>query len=157
MLVSLNLSPRRSKVSKKNSISIIKTSWLEHSVQISSIRDVVFIQEQAVPKNIEMDGKDSECIHFLMSYDDNPIGTARIKMSGKIERVSILKPNRNMGLGSKLMSFIIDAAKQNRFERIYLHSQMESIGFYKNLGFIEQGDVFQEAGIDHVLMELKNE
>ena len=157
MLVSLNLSPRRSKVSKKNSISIIKTSWLEHSVQISSIRDVVFIQEQAVPKNIEMDGKDSECIHFLMSYDDNPIGTARIKMSGKIERVSILKPNRNMGLGSKLMSFIIDAAKQNRFERIYLHSQIESIGFYKNLGFIEQGDVFQEAGIDHVLMELKNE
>ena len=157
MLVSLNLSPRRSKVSKKNSISIIKTSWLEHSVQISSIRDVVFIQEQAVPKNIEMDGKDSECIHFLMSYDDNPIGTARIKMSGKIERVSILKPNRNMGLGSKLMSFIIDAAKENRFERIYLHSQMESIGFYKNLGFIEEGDVFREAGIDHVLMELKNE
>ena len=157
MLVSLNLSPRRSKVSKKNSISIIKTSWLEHSVQISSIRDAVFIQEQAVPKNIEMDGKDSECIHFLMSYDDNPIGTARIKMSGKIERVSILKPNRNKGLGSRLMNFIIDAAKENSFARIYLHSQIESIGFYKNLGFIEQGDVFQEAGIDHVLMELKNE
>ena len=55
------------------------------------------------------------------------------------------------------MNFIIDAAKENRFERIYLHSQIESIGFYKNLGFIEQGDVFQEAGIDHVLMELKNE
>ena len=55
------------------------------------------------------------------------------------------------------LNFIIDAAKENRFERIYLHSQIESIGFYKNLGFIEQGDVFQEAGIDHVLMELKNE
>ena len=55
------------------------------------------------------------------------------------------------------MNFIIDAAKENRFERIYLDSQIESIGFYKNLGFIEQGDVFQEAGIDHVLMELKNE
>ncbi len=142
---------------KKNSISIIKTSWLEHSTQISSIRDSVFIQEQAVPKNIEMDGKDSECMHFLMSNDNNPIGTARIKMSGKIERVSILKPNRNKGLGTRLMNFIIDAAKGNRFERIYLHSQMESIGFYKNLGFIEEGDVFQEAGIDHVLMELKNE
>ena len=142
---------------KKNSISIIETSWLEHSAQISSIRDAVFIQEQAVPKNIEMDGKDSECIHFLISNDNNPIGTARIKMSGKIERVSILKPNRNKGLGSRLMNFIIDAAKENRFERIYLHSQMESIGFYKNLGFIEHGDVFQEAGIDHVLMELKNE
>ena len=142
---------------KKNSISIIETSWLEHSAEISSIRDAVFIQEQAVPKNIEMDGKDSECMHFLMSNDNNPIGTARIKMSGKIERVSILKPNRNKGLGSRLMNFIIDAAKENRFERIHLHSQMESIGFYKNLGFIEQGDVFQEAGIDHVLMELKNE
>ena len=142
---------------KKNSISIIETSWLEHSAQISSIRDAVFIQEQAVPKNIEMDGKDSECIHFLMSNNNNPIGTARIKMSGKIERVSILKPNRNKGLGSRLMNFIIDAAKENCFERIYLHSQIESIGFYKNLGFIEQGDVFQEAGIDHVLMELKNE
>ncbi len=144
-------------MSKKNSISIIETSWLEHSAEISEIRATVFIQEQAVPKNIEMDGKDDECIHFLISNDDTPIGTARIKMSGKIERVSILKQNRNKGLGSKLMNFIIDTAKENRFERIHLHSQMESIGFYKNLGFIEQGDVFQEAGIDHVLMELKNE
>ena len=74
---------------------------------------------------------------FLLSNDNTPIGTARITRSGPIERFSILKPNRNKGLGSRLMNFIIDTAKENRFERIYLHSQMESIGFYKNLGFID--------------------
>jgi len=80
---------RKFKLSKTNSISIIETNWSEHSDDIKRIRDRVFIQEQAVPKHIEMDGKDSECIHFLIFNESVPIGTARIKMDGKIERVSI--------------------------------------------------------------------
>ncbi len=139
------------------SILITETSWSEHSEDIIRIRDAVFIREQAVPKNIEMDGKDAECIHFLIYKEDDPVGTARIKMGGKIERVSILEPHRKKGLGSKLMKFIIDTAKKKGLEKIYLHSQMGSIGFYKNLGFIEKGEVFQEAGIDHVPMVLKDE
>ena len=156
-MVSLNRSPRKFKLSKTNSISIIETSWSEHSDEISSIRDKVFIQEQAVPKSIEMDGKDAECIHFLVYKESVPIGTARIKMSGKIERVSILKTHRRKGLGYKLMEFIINTAKKKGLERIYLYSQMDSIEFYKSLKFIKKGETYQEAEIDHVLMVLEDE
>ena len=148
---------RKSKLSKTNSISIIETNWSEQSDNILRIREKVFIQEQAVPRHIEVDGKDSECIHFLIFIESIPIGTARIKMDGKIERVSILKNHRKKGLGYQLMKFIINNAKEKGLERIYLHSQMDSIEFYKNLKFIKKGETFQEANIDHVLMVLENE
>ena len=144
-------------MSKTNSISIIETNWSEHSDDITRIRDRVFIQEQAVPKHIEVDGKDSECIHFLIFNESVPIGTARIKKDGKIERVSILKNHRRKGLGYQLMKFIINNAQEKGLERIYLHSQMDSIEFYKSLKFIQKGEAFKEAGIDHVLMVLEDE
>ena len=103
---------RKSKLSKTNSISIIETDWSEQSDNILRIREKVFIQEQAVPRHIEVDGKDSECIHFLIFIESIPIGTARIKMDGKIERVSILKSHRKKGLGYQLMKFIINNAKE---------------------------------------------
>ena len=103
-------------MSKTNSISIIETNWSEQSDNILRIRDKVFIQEQAVPKHIEVDGKDSECIHFLIFIESIPIGTARIKMDGKIERVSILKNHRKKGLGYQLMKFIINNAKEKGLE-----------------------------------------
>ena len=142
---------------KERSISIIETNWSEHSDEITRIRDIVFVQEQCVPKNIEMDGKDFDCNHFLIRSKNEPIGTARLQRGGKIERVSILKPERKKGLGSKLMRFIIDSAKKSGFERVYLHSQMDSIDFYKGLGFRVNGPMFQEAGINHVLMVLEDE
>jgi len=144
-------------LSKTNSISIIETNWSEHSDDITRIRDRVFIQEQAVPRHIEVDGKDSECIHFLIFNESVPIGTARIKKDGKIERVSILKNHRRKGLGYQLMKFIINNAQEKGLERIYLHSQMDSIEFYKSLKFIQKGEAFKEAGIDHVLMVLEDE
>ena len=142
---------------KERSISIIETNWSEHSDEITRIRDMVFVQEQCVPKNIEMDGKDVDCNHFLIFTKKQPIGTARLQRGGKIERVSILKPERKKGLGSKLMRFIINSAKKSEFERVYLHSQMGSIDFYKGLGFRVKGAMFQEAGINHVLMVLEDE
>ena len=144
-------------MSKTNSISIIETNWSEHSDDITRIRDRVFIQEQAVPRHIEVDGKDSKCIHFLIFNESVPIGSARIKMDGKIERVSILKNHRRKGLGYQLMKFIINNAQEKGLERIYLHSQMDSIEFYKSLKFIQKGEAFKEAGIDHVLMVLEDE
>ena len=142
---------------RDKSISIIETNWSEHSDQITNIRNIVFVQEQCVPKNIEMDGKDVDCNHFLICKKSEPIGTARLQSNGKIERVSILKPERKKGLGTKLMEFIINSAKKKELEKIYLHSQMDSIDFYKSLGFKGEGPMFQEAGINHVRMVMEDE
>ena len=142
---------------RDKSISIIETNWSKHSDEIKHIRNTVFVQEQCVPKNIEMDGKDVDCNHFLICKKNEPIGTARLQSNGKIERVSILKPERKKGLGTKLMEFIINSAKKKELEKIYLHSQMDSIDFYKSLGFKGKGGMFEEAGINHVLMVLEDE
>mgnify|MGYP001220515046 FL=1 len=138
-------------------ISIIETHWSEHSDEITLIRNIVFVEEQSVPKNIEMDGKDVDCNHFLICKKNEPIGTARLQSGGKIERVSILKTERKKGLGTKLMKFIINSARKKDLEKVYLHSQMDSIDFYKSLGFKTKGRIFQEAGINHVLMVMENE
>ena len=142
---------------RDKSISIIETNWSEHSDEITDIRNIVFVQEQCVPKNIEMDGKDVDCNHFLICKKNEPIGTARLQLGGKIERVSILKPERKKGLGTKLMKFIINSAKKKELEKVYLHSQIDSIDFYKSLGFKAKRGMFQEAGINHVLMVLEDE
>ena len=142
---------------RDTSISIIETHWSEHSDEITHIRNIVFVKEQCVPKNIEMDGKDVDCNHFLICKKNEPIGTARLQSGGKIERVSILKTERKKGLGTKLMKFIINSARKKDLEKVYLHSQMDSIDFYKSLGFKAKGEMFQEAGINHMLMVLKHE
>ena len=143
-------------MSKTNSISIIETNWSEQSDNILRIREKVFIQEQAVPRHIEVDGKDSECIHFLIFIESIPIGTARIKMDGKIERVSILKNHRKKGLGYQLMKFIINNAKEKGLERIYLHSQMDSIDicFLERLSFFYKFKAFVKLDRVHLAVQI---
>jgi len=93
---------KKYKVLRDTSISIIETHWSEHSDEITHIRNIVFVKEQCVPKNIEMDGKDVDCNHFLICKKNAPIGTARLQSGGKIERVSILKAERKKAWAQSL-------------------------------------------------------
>ena len=74
-----------------DSIKIQATSWSQSSKEISEVRHKVFVMEQSIPPEIEMDGKDSDCIHFLALEQSKPIGAARLQKYGKIERVSVLR------------------------------------------------------------------
>jgi predicted GNAT family N-acyltransferase len=78
-----------------DSIKIFETSWSQSSKEISEVRHNVFVVEQSVPSEIEMDGKDSDCIHFLALEKSKPIGAARLQKYGKIERVSVLREYRS--------------------------------------------------------------
>ena len=115
----------------------------------------MFVVEQSVPSEIEMDGKDSDCIHFLALKKSKPIGAARLQKYGKIERVSVLREYRSKGIGTAIMKRVIESAKDLNVEKIYLHSQMDSKIFYQRLGFIELGQIFYEANIPHIEMILK--
>jgi len=115
----------------------------------------VFVVEQSVPSEIEMDGKDSDCIHFLALKKSKPIGAARLQKYGKIERVSVLREYRSKGIGTAIMKRVIETAKNLNVEKVYLHSQMDSKIFYQKLGFIELGQIFFEANIPHIEMILK--
>lgn len=117
------------------------------------IRRVVFIEEQDVSEHEEVDGKDPDCLHYLLFHDDVPTATARILPLGskaKIQRVAVLKQGRSGGIGSKLMKFILDdLRKTHDFKTAVLGSQTHAIGFYEKLGFKAFGPEYDDAGIPH--------
>lgn len=118
------------------------------------IRETVFCREQGVPPEIEWDGEDHLCEHFLLESDSAPIGTARLRPYEpsvfKVERVAVLKNARSLGAGNAIMIYILDRLKNS--ETIVLNAQTQVEGFYERLGFTRSGDEFEEAGIAHVPM-----
>ncbi len=122
------------------------------------IRDKVFIKEQNVPKDEELDGLDPACIHFLGLYENNPVVTARVryidKDSWKVERVAVIKEERGKGFGKEVMGNIENEAKKKNVSKLLLNSQKNAIDFYKSLGYESLSeDFFYEAGIPHIKMQ----
>lgn len=117
------------------------------------LRRVVFIGEQGVPESEEWDDLDGQAIHLLAWEGDDPVGTARILQSGsvgKIGRVCVVQEARGTGLGAKLIRAAMDVLRSRPgVTHAKLGAQVHAIGFYEKLGFVTQGDVYDDAGIPH--------
>ena len=126
-----------------------------------AIRYTVFVEGQNVPLEIERDEFDDAAIHILARDRDtgSPIGAARIVDKGngqaKIGRVAILDGWRGAGRGYALMRGVLEEAKAAGFTEAVLDSQAYVVGFYERLGFIAEGEEFEEAGIPHRRMRQK--
>lgn len=135
---------------------IVQTTWAENSAALIGIRERVFIVEQHVSLEEELDGRDDTAIHFLMVVAEQPIGCARVLLEQDmlhIGRVAILAEYRGQHLGSELMRHILRWCRAEYAGRkIYLHAQTSRIAFYERLGFAQRGDVFMDAGIPHLEM-----
>ena len=123
------------------------------------IRKAVFVEEQAVPLELEMDEYDDTATHFLLrDAAGAPLATARLLDKhglAKIGRVAVLKEARGRGLGLMLMQFVLEEARKRGFTEAVLDSQTYAIPFYERLGFTAEGDEFEDAGIPHFLMRRK--
>jgi predicted GNAT family N-acyltransferase len=122
-----------------------------------AIRVRVFVAEQGVPQEIEMDRDDKRALHFLAIEAGKAVGTARVVMrqkGAKIGRMAVLKTRRGRGVGTKLLKHAIRTAKKQGAQKIYLHAQVPVIGFYEATGFHCIGRIFYEAGIPHRKMIL---
>jgi predicted GNAT family N-acyltransferase len=125
--------------------------------QAFAIRMRVFVREQGVPEEVELDHDDRRALHLLASVSGKAVGTARIVMrrgNAKIGRMAVLKSYRLQGVGAKLLRRAVATAKKIGARKIYLHAQVAVIGFYEKLGFRSVGPVFDEAGIAHRKMVL---
>jgi ElaA protein len=123
-----------------------------------AVRVKVFVEEQKVPPEMELDEYDKTAAHFAAVDVDEVIGTARIVRVGnaaKIGRVAVLLHRRGEGVGWKLMLAVMEAARAMGVEEMFLTAQVQVIKFYERLGFVAEGDVFEEAGIPHRLMRMK--
>jgi predicted GNAT family N-acyltransferase len=127
--------------------------WATDKDTIRRIRRQVFILEQSVPPEIEWDGRDEDCVHVIAETSNrDAIGTGRLHPSGKIGRMAVLRPWRGTGIGSALLARLLETARAQGIEQVFLHAQSHVVDFYKRAGFRAQGEEFMEAGIPHRLM-----
>jgi predicted GNAT family N-acyltransferase len=139
-------------------VRIKRVSSDREMAQAFAIRLRVFVEEQGVPPDIELDRDDQRAIHFLAFIGEKAVGTARIvarRGTAKIGRMAVLKRFRGTGIGAKLLKHAVTTAKRFGARKIYLHAQVAVIGFYQKLGFRCVGPVFDEAAIPHRKMVLK--
>ena len=132
-------------------IKLVRTP--QEQKNVLDIRRSVFIDEQQIPVEIEIDAFEESAIYVIAYFDEEAVGTARWREIGntvKLERFAVLKNYRNKGIGRKLTMFIIDRIPQGKI--IFLNSQESAIGFYSKLGFTSKGSLFKEANILHQKM-----
>lgn len=124
--------------------------------QCLEIRKRVFVEEQNVPMDREVDEFEDTATHILL-IDDEPIGTVRYRPASedmiKVERMAVLPEERGRKLGFKLMEFVHDHAREHGYTRAKLGAQVHAIDFYRKLGYTVSSDEFEDAGIPHVYME----
>lgn len=126
-----------------------------------SIRRQVFIIEQDCPPEEEWDGHDDTSRHLVGYLGDTPVAVARWRavphadrIVAKLERFAVLKKHRGKGFGGAMLRKTMEDSLQAGFEDYLLHAQEHLAPFYARYGFEICGDVFMEAGIPHVPMDL---
>lgn len=124
---------------------------------LRSVRFTVFVDEQKVPKEMEMDEWDARSRHVLATVDGRAVGTGRLLPDGHIGRVAVLREFRGLGIGNLLMRKLMQIGVANGFDRLELSAQLQAAGFYERLGFRKEGGVYLEAGIEHVLMHFSRD
>lgn len=135
-------------------IHVNAVQWEQAQDTLRDIRREVFVVEQQVPEEDEWDDLDQTAVHFLATDISNglAVGTARFLPSGKITRMAVRQPYRHRRVGSQLLAAVLRYAADQGFDKVYLDAQISAIGFYERFGFVREGEIFLDAGIEHVRM-----
>jgi predicted GNAT family N-acyltransferase len=123
--------------------------WESARAEASRIRMEVFVLEQRVPAEIEMDERDAACLHALAYVDGKAVGTGRLLPDGRIGRMAVLKASRALGVGGAILERLVEEARRRGMREVRLAAQTHALAFYARHGFVAVGEVFQEAGIPH--------
>ncbi len=127
--------------------------WESARADASRIRFEVFVEEQRVPRDMEMDEMDALCVHALAySADGRVIGTGRLLPDGHIGRMAVLKVWRGKGIGGEILERLVAAARERGDPEVALSAQTHALEFYRRHGFAEEGEVYEEAEILHQAM-----
>ena len=136
--------------------------WERARAQASEIRFRVFVEEQGVPRSIELDALDPVCVHALAYYDNpetpddrgTPIGTGRLLPDAHIGRMAVLEPWRRHGVGAMILNKLVEKARERGHKEVLLSAQVHALDFYRRHGFQPFGEIYEEADIPHRAMRL---
>jgi predicted GNAT family N-acyltransferase len=124
------------------------------------IRHRVFVIEQQVEGYKEQDEFEENATHFIVSSEENPVGTARWRFTSngiKLERFAVLPEARGKGAGQALVRAVLEDITANAKTAgmtKYLHAQLSAVPLYSKFGFEKVGEIFEECNILHSKMEL---
>jgi len=137
------------------SVGIVETD--KELAEVFAVRRKVFIEEQEVSLEEEFDGEDSEALHIAARAASRVVGVARVRFltpaEAKLERMAVLEPYRRWGVGTRIVSFVMEDLKRRGVAKVVLHAQCQALEFYTSCGFRVTGPKFCEAGIEHVPMD----
>jgi len=142
------------------SVVDIKTgSWTELKALASPLRYEVFVQEQEIDPELEWDTADETAVHaVVINKLGQAVATGRLlqpqSQVAQIGRMAVNKALRGGSLGRLVVSTLIEKARLRGDREVLLHAQCSAEGFYRRLGFTAHGDIFQDAGIDHIEMRM---
>ncbi len=134
-------------------VTISEADWARHKAQLLQVRYAVFVDEQGVPPELEHDALDADAIHLLArDAQDGAVATARMLLDGHIGRMAVSRAFRGQGIGTAMLQRLIRIAAERGLRRLFLHAQCDAVPFYQRLGFVAEGEIFKDAGIDHQVM-----
>lgn len=138
--------------------TLAQADWATHADELYTIRRIVFVEEQKVPEELERDEFDPVSRHVIArDAAGHGIGTGRLLPDGHIGRLAVLQEWRGHGVGLALMASLIELAREQGFTEVVLNAQTYVLDFYRQLGFVEEGEEFFEAGLPHLIMRRRLE
>ena len=123
-----------------------------------ALRRRVFCDEQGVAPELELDGRDGEATHVVALRNGAVVGTCRLVFDGpaaNLGRMAVEPAARGAGVGAAILQEAIEAGRRAGAELITLHAQWQAVPFYVRAGFARRGEPFEQAGIEHVRMEIE--
>lgn len=121
------------------------------------IRYQVFVKEQGVQLEREIDKDEAYAVHFVLYEDNEALATVRLlpvdEKTMKLQRMAVKKEARHRGLGNIIIAEAEKFAKQQGFTTIKLGAQLTAQEFYEKMGYQAYGEVFLDAGIKHIAMK----
>ncbi|QEK99056.1 GNAT family N-acetyltransferase [Bacillus velezensis] len=120
------------------------------------VRKEVFVKEQHVPEEEEIDQFEDTSEHIVIYDGGQPVGAGRWRMKdghGKLERICVMKSHRSLGVGAIIMQALEKAAAAKGADSYILHAQTQAVPFYEKQGYrVTSGEEFLDAGIPHLEM-----
>jgi len=127
--------------------------WEKARAHAVPIRFAVFVEEQGVPREIELDENDALSLHAVVFMQEKAVATGRLLPDGHIGRMAVLRDWRGRGIGALMLRSLIQRAKERGDPEVVLSAQVNAVPFYRAHGFVPQGGEYLEAGIRHQAMK----
>lgn len=123
---------------------------------LHALRWQVFVEEQGVPPELESDELDEAACQAVAWADGAAVGAGRAVMldggEARVGRMAVRADVRRRGIGGQVLRFLEDAAAAEGAVEVTLHAQRYVSAFYLAHGYSEEGEPFEEAGIEHIMM-----